>query len=93
VRTLFAADAKAVIDTNIVRCPMAWYRCSCGHVSKQTPLFGEIVSVYHLHHSRRVDGSATLELMERIPDDVAAMPAPALIAAPAAAPEPVAAGR
>ncbi|MHB8731709.1 MAG: hypothetical protein ACYDAB_07960 [bacterium] len=42
-------------------------------MSKQTPLYGEIVSVYHLHHSSRVDGSATLVQMERVPDE--ALPA------------------
>ena len=47
---------------------MAWYRCSCGALSEKTPrIGGAIVSVYHLHHSTRLDGGSAIVLMEEVP--------------------------
>jgi hypothetical protein len=47
---------------------MAWYRCSCGALREETPRIGDsIVSVYHLHHSARLNGGSAIVLMEEVP--------------------------
>ena len=47
---------------------MAWYRCSCGALKEAKPRVGDaIVSIYHLHHSTRLDGGSAIVLMEEVP--------------------------
>jgi len=49
---------------------MAWYRCSCGALKEEAPRLGDvIVSVYHLHRSARLDGTATVVRMEEDCDE------------------------
>jgi hypothetical protein len=47
---------------------MAWYRCSCGALKETAPRVGDtIVSIYHLHRSKRLDGGSEIVLMEEVP--------------------------
>ncbi len=63
---------------------MAWYRCSCGALKEETPRLGDtIVSVYHLHPSARVDGTAAVVRMEEVRDDDHSLSVVPVIAAPA----------
>lgn len=57
---------------------MAWFRCPCGYIAEVEAVAGEIVSVYHLHTATRLDKTAQLSRMERLPDPV---PEPVLVAA------------
>lgn len=48
---------------------MGWYQCRCGFLTEKAPGLGEsIVSVYHLHTSARLDGTAAIVRMEGIPE-------------------------
>jgi hypothetical protein len=46
---------------------MRYYRCSCGFRTEQTPRLGDtLISVYHLHHATRLDGSSSIVRMEEV---------------------------
>ncbi len=49
---------------------MAWFRCPCGYVAEIEPVFGEIVSVYHLHAEARLDKTTQVARMDPLPDPV-----------------------
>jgi hypothetical protein len=63
---------------------MAWYRCSCGALKEEMPRLGDtIVSVYHLHRSARVDGTAALFWMEEVREESHSSSVAPIIAPPA----------
>lgn len=50
---------------------MAWYQCSCGFLTEQSPQHGEaVVSVYHLHSASRLDGRSAVVRMEQLQDPI-----------------------
>lgn len=68
---------------------MNWYRCSCGFTSEMAPRLGyEIVSVLHLHPAARVDGTATIVRMEKVPPPAPGENPPSLSSRPADEPGP-----
>jgi len=53
---------------------MAWYQCSCGFLTEESPRYGEVVvSVYHLHPGARLDGGSAAVRMGERPDPVSAL--------------------
>jgi hypothetical protein len=63
---------------------MAWYRCPCGARIEETPRVGDlIVSIYHLHHSARLDSTAAVVRMEEVRDEGHSPSVVPVIASPA----------